>query len=66
MLNKGMKISESQYSEISAGLRDIRDLKAGQIAVKAQLAELHTRLSKILDQLDDTNAHISFQRRPKP
>jgi predicted nucleic acid-binding Zn-ribbon protein len=57
-----VQLSDEQFNAI---LFELKVLQAGNNALKSQVAELHGRLNKTLDKVDELQQRISFNLRPK-
>jgi len=64
-----MKLNREQFDEIKRDNRETRDAsrdtKAALKAVEAQQVAILDLLARLVDEIKDVNARISFQRRPK-
>jgi phage shock protein A len=64
-----MRINSTQYAELMNQLtgltRAVTQLSADNAALKAQLGEVHGRITKSLDKMDELHERISLQRRPR-
>jgi septation ring formation regulator EzrA len=58
-----MRINPDQFNRLTD---ELRDMKAAMKAIEAQLAAVIGEINKLIETQEDTNARISFQRRPRP